>query len=267
MALDHQISLDRLYEMIDDLRAELASHQSDHQAGDEKKGVYPDDYVSFNEAPILWSILSDLMGGWTAYGSELPKAIGVRADILNKFGKQMKHIPRRQALHIGDRTLSYLRSIEGQIAASVTRDSKGRSQIVDQPKPPEFASPSPLPPKSVVEVKGTLWKAVPNDVTIKGNIVRLSILLDQIVTLAKGSNLPAAAAALSPIDRAQLIAILETALKLLKAPLVEKSLFEKAKSMLAKTARKVAEKETEEAMGELANQAQDVLGDVIGQIF
>jgi len=51
----------------------------------------------------------------------------------------------------------------------------------------------------------------------------------------------------SEIERVQLIAVLETALAMLKAPMIEKNLLKKAASMLKRAAAKAVEKQVENA--------------------
>ena len=54
---------------------------------------------------------------------------------------------------------------------------------------------------------------------------------------------------------AQIIAVLETALNMLKAPLVEKSLLKKAAENLSEVGRKTAQEKSEVALGKLADLA------------
>ena len=112
-----------------------------------------------------------------------------------------------------------------------------------------------------------MWKVIPNDPNIKAKIAEVSGLLEQLVRMAKGSNASGDHAALTDIERASLIAVLETALAVLKSPHAEKGLLQKLKDMLGKTAKQAAEKETEEAFGTAADLAKNALGGVIKSLF
>jgi hypothetical protein len=86
------------------------------------------------------------------------------------------------------------------------------------------------------------------------------------VRLAK-TNLPPEQQALSQIERAQLIAILETALQILKAPIMEPGMLKKAQDGLKRLAGKTAEKQAETGLGYAASEGARLLWELIKSLF
>ena len=190
---------------------------------------------------------------WTAYGSGLPKVLRIPEKLLNKYSKGGSEIAVFEAKTVSAKLLSYLRSIEGEynnISSSDNINIKIDENIEVQNKNFAFRAVS--------------W--VKNDSVAKSELHKLSISLDSLLTLAKSSNLPESEQALSDLEKAQLIAMLETALLILKAPLVEKGFLSKLRDVLAGCGKKVATKKTEEALGKLADGAAQELGSIIDNI-
>jgi hypothetical protein len=107
------------------------------------------------------------------------------------------------------------------------------------------------------------WVKVPNSVhAMIGNISRL---LSNVVVLARGTNVPDSA--LSPIERAELIAVLETALLMLKAPLVEKGFLKRLKSTLSDVSKRVAERQVELALSAACAAAGSALGPLLLKVL
>lgn len=73
--------------------------------------------------------------------------------------------------------------------------------------------------------------------------------------------------ALTEIERAQLIAVLETVLAVLRAPMAERSILKKAKGMLGGVTKRVAEKQAEQGLGEAAGTAREWLSDILNSIW
>lgn len=251
-------NLDDLYTLMDALKAEIqANAYVDSEFGDAPQP----ELVTSYEFRELYEILSLMLGGGVVYGTDVPRALGVRPELIQKFYRRREPIPRADAFKLADRTLTYLRSIEGRFVAG---EAKGEAAPrVTPPMPPVVTPPAPV----LAPIPATLWQPVPDVLTLKQKITKLAELLEEFIAAAKGSNLPAGQGALTEIERAQLIALLETALRLLGAPLVEKSLFKKAREALKKVVAKTAEKEVEEGLGKLADGVQDALGDVISSLF
>jgi hypothetical protein len=111
------------------------------------------------------------------------------------------------------------------------------------------------------------WVAIKPTPAIKGQIADLASLLDSIVQHANRSNLPPDEQALTEIERAQLIAILETSLSILKSPMAEKGLLKKAGTLLKKGAEKTAEKKVQDGLGGLMDAAASRISELIGILF
>ena len=72
---------------------------------------------------------------------------------------------------------------------------------------------------------------------------------------------------MTDLELAQLIAILETALAILKAPLVEKGLLTKLGKMLKRSSNKVAAANNESALGEMVDDGAKLVSDLIPDLF
>ena len=100
----------------------------------------------------------------------------------------------------------------------------------------------------------------------KHKIAAVSAILDTIVVQLQGTN-SSAERVLTDVERAQLVAVLETVLQVLKAPMVEKSLLSKAQEALKRVAGRTAEKQTEEGLGNAISEGARMLSDLIKTIF
>ena len=92
------------------------------------------------------------------------------------------------------------------------------------------------------------------------------MLLDEVIQRTRGANVPPEQQALTQLERAQLITILETTLAVLKAPMVETGLLKKAGKALSRVVRKAAEKKVEEGLGSLADMASNEIADVLNHL-
>ncbi|RDJ16941.1 hypothetical protein B5K06_00720 [Rhizobium grahamii] len=113
-------------------------------------------------------------------------------------------------------------------------------------RPTDIATARPPRP---IQVWTEQWVYVRRGSRAKDIIGDVSELLDEVILLAKTTNLPEAQAGLTDIERAQLIAILETTLAMLKAPMIEPGLLKKTAKMAKDVAQKAAKTKVEEALG------------------
>jgi len=94
-------------------------------------------------------------------------------------------------------------------------------------------------------VRATQWTLVRRTAANTGRIIQLTDLISDVLEHMQTSNLSSEQRALDEIERAQLVAILATALKMLEAPMVEMSLLKKTAAMLKRAAAKALEKQVE----------------------
>ncbi len=94
-------------------------------------------------------------------------------------------------------------------------------------------------------MKALEWKTVVRSSEIQEKINHLIALIGDVIVHASTTNLPPDQRALTDIERAQLIAVLETALNVLKSPMIEKGLLKKASGMVKRAVAQAAEKQTE----------------------
>lgn len=210
--------------------------------------------INVQEIPELSEVIIELLG-WTntAY---IENKLGVSSSALSKFVKMRGVVSKHVAGKIADRIRSYLKSqdqafLHPEVQASVEKPEK---------------RPTEKPAVSATFV-GERWIAVTASSEIKMKIGAISALLDSIIEQTKWANEQPEEQLLTEIERQQLIAILETALNVLRSPLAEKGLLKKARSVLQKGAESAAEKGVQQGLGKLMESAGTRLAELMGLLF
>ncbi len=214
--------LDRIYELLSGIEYDLRGLED----ADRREKV--DIMEGFN---ILEAVqLLDEFG----YGNRL----GISAVDLAKFDAMRGRLNTGVLKRAGGRAEVLLKELEGQV--------RGETTPIDVTTKPRDAPVDEMVSRpSVVAVA---WVGLDQ----KSNadlIAEISVRIDEAIRLARGSNLPLERRALSDVERAQLIALLETALHVLKAPLVEKGLLSALRSAAENGAAKAVNKGSELALG------------------
>lgn len=247
-----EIDIEELYRLLDGLEADLQLLNS------EERGEF--DEVHPSEVPNISDAVLKVFGPWSAYGSELAQDLKIPADVINSFSRSFRPVYPNTAKLLASRLISYLRSIESSVQPRQASNEQEAAQQLE-PEKRELAGTH-----TVTDSAESVWAPLPQSLDAQQLIAQVAVMIDSVILLARNSNLPQSDLALTQIERAQLIAILETALALLKAPMVEKSLLKKARSSLGEVASKVAKKKTEAALGQAADHAVDSLSDLISKI-
>jgi hypothetical protein len=211
--------------------------------------------VDVRELGRLCLIVTEVMG-WerTAYTDTAHK-LGVSPSLLNKFMKMRGVISQRDAWVVAQRVRSFLRSHD-----------QASDRAASEPAPADpLTQPAPAP--TAFTAAASEWKAPAASQRMKAQIAGVSALLDTIIQQVNGSNYPNDEQVLTEIERAQLVAILETALAFLKAPLVERGLLGEAQHLLGKAAKSAAEKQTQQGLGALAELAKDRIAELVSSIW
>lgn len=200
----------------------------------------------------LCLVIGEIFGWGSVYYDDVVR-LGVNPTILNKFVKMRGTIKKRDALAVANRVRSYLRSLD---------------QKTLQNDVAAFASAkSHTKPAQILIVPASEWVAVEQSPSTKGKILAIAALLDNIIEQTKKANLPPDEQILTEIERNQLVAILETALLVLKSPLAEKGLISKAREELEKAARSATEKGVQTGLGHLAGMAVEKITDLLRILF
>jgi len=121
-----------------------------------------------------------------------------------------------------------------------------------------------LPLDSVVQSHEIAWKSI-TTIQVRKKISAVAACLDDVLLLVRGSN-SGAAEILTPLQRSQLIAMLETTLALLKTPMIEVGLFRRIAQWLRKIVGQAAEKEVESALGAAADHADHLVSDLLDSL-
>lgn len=210
------------------------------------------------EYPNLCLAVSEVLGWSSTAYTDLPAAIGISATLLNKFVKMRGEVATHTARTMVDRLRTYVKSLDGVTAPNRPEDS-------EQASPPK--SKTKQPAKGTFKITAQEWALVQRPSNIAKQITAISCLLDNIVFQVQNSNLPDAEQVLTEIERQQLIAILETTLSVLKAPLVEKGLLSRTVDALKSTAASATEKGVQVGVGSMASEAIRRLTDLLSQWF
>ena len=225
----------------------------------EELGSNNEDRVGTSETNGLAIAFLELYDGFLDYGSPEARELGVPPKLAKSLIKPGATLLRSDAIILGNRLRSLLRTLEGQLGTPI------------EPKEPtadSSSAPSDQADSTPTTIRGgpAVWALIPHSNTIKTKTAQLAQLLDDIIYAMRSSNLPEEDRALSDIERAQLIAVLETAISLLKAPMVERGLMLKCSDWLKRTVARVRQRKAEETLGSLADKGVEDLGDLIDQI-
>jgi hypothetical protein len=235
------IASDELHEWLDALEAaarELASETA--------QLVDAGDYAE------VGSVITDLMSYRSAYDDPLPKLLRLPPTLIRKFQKFSGGVKLKEAQMLVDRLRTYLRSMD-------QHDPEAHEIMY------EVAIATPVMAKAAFPA--IEWQSVPRTSEVKRQIAQVSQILDEIVARIQRSNNAPEDQYLSEIERQQLIAILQTTLVVLKAPIIEKGLLLKARAALQDAAVKAGEKGVEGFANALAGQGVGWLTDLIHHVF
>ncbi len=231
--------MDRIYELLAGIEVDLANIRriNLHQRID-----------VFEYGSIL-----DAVGVLGQYNLDL--RLGIPVTEVAKFHAMKGSLRAEVVLRVGERAVTLLHELEGQVRAETDANGAATGQS-DAP---------PTPPATATVYAAKEWLPV-NRRTNANLIAEISSLIDEAIRLARSTNLPPERQALSEIERAQLIALLETALQLLKAPLVERGLLESLTEATTSGATRAVGKGTELAMGYGLGKLGELLAKLIKSI-
>jgi hypothetical protein len=224
--MDHGFSIEEIHDMLDAVERSLTRLRTANLFSKQMPVTFISDAVS-----VVYDL--DQAGVLGATGISRTLALKLK----NLDGTMAANVMTASL----ERVRTYLRKIESEHGGEITTTSDDRriaelDAMVERNPPP------------AISVLSDAWVYVPPNSRVKQIIVQLSDLLEDVHLLAKTTNLPEQDAAISDLERAQLIALLETTLAVLKAPMVERGLLKKLQSSLADAGKKAAEKQVEQGM-------------------
>jgi hypothetical protein len=216
------------------------------------------DRIRVDELPALFETIHEL-GGWrnTTY---LQSQVGINGSLLNQFMQLKGSIRRSDALKIADRLRSYLRSYD---QATKSPSSLLRRSVLTTKEESKNKKRS----ENLTIIKADRWIAIRESSEIKLKIGAIASLLDSIVQQVRHSNLPPDEQVLTDLERQQLIAILETALNVLRSPMIETGLLKRAITTLRNAAVSAAENGVQRGLGTLMESAGSRISELIISIF
>tara|TARA_R110002074_G_scaffold70151_4_gene163047 strand:+ start:299 stop:1027 length:729 start_codon:yes stop_codon:yes gene_type:complete len=225
--------IDHIYELHDKIVEDLASLHSEHEVD-----------------LIFYPGIVEAVYFLESHGLE--GRLGLSTMDLSKFSRGRGEVETTTISKVANRTQSLLKELEGKV----------KSETLEAP-----ASLTKTPPQEIqhptftdeVLIQPAMWVPIPR--RQHGELIsQIASLLDEVIYLARSNNLPKEQAALSELERAQLIALLETTLALLKGPLVEKGLLKRVADAALDGATSATSKHTEVALNyALSKLAQGLL--------
>ena len=213
-------AIDQLYDIIDMLDDDIRELEG---TGRERVDVFR--YQGIFEAVTFLDELG------------MSNRLGLSHMDLDKFQRMSGTIDSAVLRQLSGRLKSLLREAEGTIRAIAATAAPIASQ------PPQHSITD-----QAVGIIAVEW--VLNDRNKNAELIaELSELLDEAIVRARGTNLPPEKTALSAFQRKTLIDMLETALQMLKAPLVEKGLLKKLGEAAGEGAVAAVKKGSEVGLG------------------
>ncbi|HZP68727.1 MAG TPA: hypothetical protein VFB29_02180 [Pseudolabrys sp.] len=182
-----------------------------------------------------------------AYGIDGP--IGINSSLLNRIRQIRGRIRKRDAFKIADRYRIFLKSQDQAFAKQVRTQRPKR-----QTKPTLSTKPHASSSRAILAER---WVVLGSSGDLKVKIGAIASLLDGIIHQINHSNAPPDHQVLSEIERKQLIVILETALNVLRSPMIETGLLKKASSALKSAAKSAVERKLQEGLGSVMHNASE----------
>lgn len=225
---DPGFSLEEIHEMLDGIERSLSRLKAANLHNKLMPTTYIPEAVSVFMDFELNGVLHDL---------------GINTSVVNKLKNFDAKLRAPAMIAALSRARSYLRTLESEHGGggSFSDDEINQDNLIQ-----DRADANPPQP---IQVWTEQWVYVKRGSRAKEIIAAVSELLDEAVLIAKTTNLPEDQAALTDIERAQLIAVLETTLAVLKAPMVEPGLLKKTARIAKEVAQRTAKKKAEEALG------------------
>lgn len=181
--------------------------------------------------------------------------LGLSDMDLYKFQRMSGTIDSSVLWQLSGRLKGLLREAEGTIRTIASLPA------VSVPVPPSRVSTAEAP----VQVITIGW--VRNDRDRNAELIAdLTQLLDEAVSRARGTNLPPEKAAFSEFQRKALIDLLETAVLMLKGPMIEKGLLSKLGTAAGEGAASAVKKGAEVGLGIVLKRAWDLIVELLKQL-
>ncbi|MGZ2385208.1 hypothetical protein [Rhizobium brockwellii] len=235
------MSIEEIHEMLDSVERSLSRLRS----------------ANLHSKSMPLSFISDGIGAIYQLESEgVLSNAGINRTLAIKLKNLDGQLPANVMFAALERVRTYLRRIESEFGGE-DNSTEADQRIFELDSVVERNPPPPVP------VWAETWVYVAPGSRAKQIIAELSDLLDEVLLLTKSTNLPEDQAALTDIERAQLIALLETALLMLKGPLVERGLLKRLGNAAAEAATKAAQKNAEQGMAEISKAVAPKIWDLI----
>lgn len=247
--------IEHIHELLQDIEDELANLET-----------ITTSEVELAQLPGLCLAVSDVLGYGTAYSSLTSQELGVQSSLLAKFEKARGTLPLHVVKKVANRMRTFLRSMDQLTDAD--RDAYRAKFHEDLNSTSDSSDGTHLGEREYgLAINAEKWVLVANSSEMQKRIAAVSFMLQEIIAIIEGTNSPPEQWVITELERNQLVAVLETALAVLKSPMVEKGLLKRTRDSLADVARKSTEKQLEQTLGRTIKQGLDNLVDLINHLF
>lgn len=201
--------------------------------------------------------LTDIVYEWG--GDEL----GLDHATLDRLMRLRGRLRQPVALHAATRARTFLLNLDRTFASLADPESDPGEDADTSTESEEIVGST----GAALSLKAVSWRAVPDEPDLRQKIAQLAGLLDDICRHVERSNLPDDEQALSRVEKAQLIAVLQTTLAVLQAPMIERGLLSHAGQSLRDAATKTVEREVQKGLGYMMSAAGQGILAVLRQVF
>lgn len=214
--------------------------------------------IEVNEIPHLYFIIGQLSGWYSIYSSDLPSELNVPPSQLNKLTKIRGIIDAYSALNVANRIKSFLRTVESNHSISPIEETIPEEKSENK---------TTIPDQKSFSVNSSEWVLVKKSDSVQNHIHALINIFDNTITRINSSNLPPEEYFLNELERAQLIALLETTLNMLKSPMVETGMLKNVSTSLKDAAKKASNKKLQESFGSILSETSDLITNLLKELF
>lgn len=214
--------------------------------------------IEVSEIPHLYFIIGKLSGWYSIYSSDLPSELSVPPSQLNKLAKIRGVIDTYSALNVANRIKSFLRTIESNHSTPSSEETFSENWKNNK---------TTITNQKSFSVSSSEWILVKKSDTVQNHINALVNIFDNTIVRINKSNLPPEEYFLNELERAQLIALLETTLNMLKSPMVETGMLKKVSSSLKDAAKKASNKKLQEGFGSVLSETSDLITNLLKDLF
>lgn len=215
------------------------------------------EYVHLYQIGSSWDLLVELSQDGVLSRNGFP------TQFENRLKRIEDNFTQKELLFCLSRVKTLLNEWEGEVAPALSENSTlSNSNAEEYGNSAKSESSRDL----AIRYSNANWLVLRKSGSVQVLIKHLAAVLEEVAKLAKSTNLPENESALSDIERAQLLAMVETVSAMLKGPMVETNFVTKLKNAAFKGAEKSASKSVEGGLGFALSRLRDLIVSLIEKL-